>query len=65
MKTERYYPSEICIDCGDKYGRSRENHAMGVWEGKCGWCDKDGTVTAPRDFLYPHWPIKQTKEESK
>jgi hypothetical protein len=55
MKNHRYYPSEICIECGNKHGRSRNVYAIGMWAGKCGWCGKEGTVTAPRDFRYPEF----------
>lgn len=65
MSEERYYPFEICLECGKKYGRSRSSVAIGVWSGKCGWCGTEGYVTSPRDFLYPDWPIKKVKEKSK
>lgn len=51
----RYYPSEICLDCGNKHGRPRHNHAIGMWNGKCGWCGQEGPVTSPRDFRYPEF----------
>lgn len=54
-RTDRYYPSEICFECGYKHGRASGVHAISVWDGKCGWCGHEGTVTAPRDFRYPEF----------
>lgn len=53
--TERYYPSEICLQCGNKHGRPRHSQAFGMWTGKCGWCGNEGPVCAPRDFLFPEF----------
>lgn len=55
MSTERYYPHEICLDCGKEHGRPRHSQAIGMWNGVCGWCGKEGPVCAPRDFLFPDW----------
>lgn len=54
MGEQRYYPSEICAECGIKHGRPR-GHVVGMWTGKCEWCGKEGPVCAPRDYLYPDW----------
>lgn len=51
----RYYPGEICLECGKKHGRSRGAHAIGMWQGVCGWCGAAGAVTSPRDFRYPEF----------
>lgn len=59
--TAPYYPSEICFDCGNKYGTPKGNYAIGVWRGKCGWCGKEGTATSPRDYRYPEYPPKEKK----
>ncbi len=53
--TNRFYPSEICIECGNKHGRPPTARAIGMWVGKCAWCGKEGPVTAPRDFRFPEW----------
>jgi hypothetical protein len=50
---ESNYPLEICIECGNKHGKPKHLFAVGMWEGKCGWCGKKGPVCAPRDFCYP------------
>lgn len=56
MAEDRYYPDEICQECGTKYGTPRSNnHEIGMWNGTCGWCGKEGAVTAPRDYRYPDW----------
>jgi hypothetical protein len=55
MTTHRYYPSEICIECGNKHGKPQHEHAVGMWQGVCGWCGTHGTVCAPRDYRYPPW----------
>lgn len=55
MESERYYPSEICLSCGNKHGKPRHEHVIGMWAGKCGWCGTEGSVCAPRDFRYPDW----------
>ena len=52
---EPYYPMEICIECGNKLGRPKHPYGVGVWEGRCGWCKKEGPVCAPRDFCYPEF----------
>ena len=52
---DRHYPAEICLECGNKHGKPRHSHDIGVWQGRCGWCGKEGTVTHPRDFRYPEW----------
>ena len=55
---ERYYPSEICLNCGKQHGRERhKEQVIGMWEGKCGWCGAVGPVTSPRDFLFPEWKV--------
>jgi len=60
----RYYPTEICLECGNKHGKARHGHAVGMWNGTCGWCEKKGPVCAPRDFLYPAWkPEKPSADE--
>lgn len=57
--TDRYYPAEICLKCGKKYGKARqESRAIGMWGGKCGWCGEEGAVTSPRDFCYPEFTGK-------
>lgn len=55
-RQDRYYPHEICIECGKKLGKPRaQSMAIGMWNGKCGWCGKDGAVTSPRDFCFPEF----------
>lgn len=53
--TDRYYPTEICFQCGIQHGRPRHSQAVGAWMGKCGWCGKEGPVCSPRDYLYPEF----------
>ncbi len=55
MTEHRYYPHEICLDCGKEHGRPRHSQAIGIWNGVCGWCGKEGPVCAPRDFRYPEF----------
>ena len=52
---DRYYPAEICLGCGNKHGKPLHDYGVGMWNGKCGWCGKEGPVCAPRDFRYPEW----------
>lgn len=61
ISNARYYPSEICIACGNKYGRCPEGHVATFHTGKCGWCGETKPVTEPRDFLFPKWPIETEK----
>lgn len=49
------YPSEICVDCGNRYGRPRFGVAT-FYPGTCGWCGGDKIVTEPRDYCYPPKP---------
>ncbi len=55
MAEDRYYPDEICHECGTKHGKPRTNNVIGMWNGTCGWCGKEGPVTSPRDFRYPEF----------
>lgn len=55
MSASRYYPTEICLDCGGLHGKPRGDHDIGMWTGKCGWCGAEGPVTSPRDFRFPDW----------
>ena len=46
-------PSNICLDCGDKY---RKNKAGGVATfsiGECEWCGEKRMVTHSRTYGYP------------
>jgi hypothetical protein len=53
------YPSEICCDCGNKYGKAR--HSYGFWqhEGTCGWCGEERGVVNPRNYGSPKFPLKE------
>lgn len=42
------YPSEICSDCGRKYGRVKQFHCATFYLGTCGWCGQEAIVTEPR-----------------
>ena len=59
--SDRFYPSEICIECGNKHGWPTTARVIGVWTGKCAWCGKEGQVTAPRDFRFPEWAPPKNK----
>lgn len=59
MSTEsRCYPSEICFQCGNQFGKPLHGHVVGSWMGKCGWCGAEGAVCAPRDYRYPEFTGK-------
>ena len=51
------YPSWICADCGNKYGKARGKYAT-FHPGTCGWCEKEKAVTEPRDYGYPKFKSK-------
>lgn len=53
--SQRYYPHEICLACGKRYGKPRHSQEIGMWNGKCGWCVTEGPVCSPRDFLFPEF----------
>jgi hypothetical protein len=54
------YPSWICLDCGQRYGKNpKPTHAMTMHVGRCGICEKDKIVSEPRDFGHVSWPIKK------
>lgn len=45
------YPSWICRDCGDKWGRGFPHGHCATWHpGKCGICGDECAVTEPRDY---------------
>jgi hypothetical protein len=50
----RDYPSEICVPCGNRYGKPRSGVAT-FYVGTCGWCGMETIVTEPRDYCYPKW----------
>lgn len=55
MASERDSPTEICVDCGNRYGRPRSGVAT-FYPGVCGWCGASKLVTEPRDYCYPPAP---------
>jgi hypothetical protein len=47
------YPSLVCQECGSKASK-RGQKSISCWhEGKCDICEKEKSVTEPRDFFYP------------
>ena len=49
------YPTEICHDCGVRFGRPRSGVAT-FYPGTCGWCGEDKIVTESRDYCHPPAP---------
>jgi hypothetical protein len=58
MTETKPYPSFICFDCGDKYGRRMVNQLCTANILECDICGEHGVVTEPRDFGHlKQWPI--------
>lgn len=57
------YPSWICRECGEKYGR--RPCGIASWHvAECGVCSNSTWVTEPRDFghLKPEWRKRKEKK---
>jgi hypothetical protein len=54
-KTMKPYPNKVCIECGNKYGRSRSS-ASCYHMNNCDVCGKKKAVTQSRDYGYPNFP---------
>lgn len=53
MQKNHYYPSYICIDCGEKHCNwfPQKTIASSTFhQGVCDMCDKKTALTQPRDF---------------
>ena len=59
------YPSWVCGDCGDRYGR--RSSGVATWHpDTCGICGEEAIVTEPRDFghLLDGWQAHKNKEDN-
>ena len=42
---------QCCFDCGKKYGKKDKKGVIGMWNGTCDLCGKEGPcASAPHDF---------------
>ena len=58
------YPKWVCEDCAlngiERFGAEGKRRDQSSWHyGLCDVCNQQKSVTEPRDFGFPKWPVEE------
>ena len=60
--TNEFYPHWVCFECGNKFVKMPKGYVFTSRVGICIFCKEKKLVSPPRDFGFPDFKLKASKE---